>query len=122
MSNKSRIWRLLGFDLRVGDRPFQPQQVVGLGLHDVAAEGGGQGRLVGLHVEHGFDGVPEVADPGPLQIVQHLGDVAPLGDLGVGHGSSCSVPRITGGGLRPMRMATPVNSGTEQKSSLHSCM
>jgi hypothetical protein len=71
-------------DLGVGHGPFEPQQVVGFGLHDVAAKRAGQRRLVGLHVQHVLDGVPEMPDARALQVVQHLGDLAPLADLGPG--------------------------------------
>ena len=67
--------------------------------------------------------MPELADPGALQVVQHPGDAAPFGDLRVGRGVVLErAEDHAAGGLLPMRMATPVNSGTEQKSSLQSCM
>ena len=73
--------RLLRLDLRVAHAALVAEQLVGLGLDDVAAERRGQRRLIRLHVEHVLDRVAEVADPRPPQIVQHHGNVAPLGQL-----------------------------------------
>ena len=62
------------------------EQIVGLGLDDVEAEGGGERGLIGLHVEHVLDGVAEVAEAGAFQIVERHRDLAPLGEFGVGGG------------------------------------
>ena len=62
------------------------EEVVGLGLDDVEAEGGGEGGLVGLHVEHVLDGVAEVAEAGAFQVMEGHRDLAPLGEFGVGGG------------------------------------
>jgi len=38
-----------------------------------------------VHVEHRFEHVPQMSEPGAAQIVQGLGDAAPFRDLGVRH-------------------------------------
>ena len=52
----------------------------------MAAELGGDGGRVGLHVEHRFEHVAEVADAGAAQVVEHVGNPAPFGELSIGGG------------------------------------
>jgi len=37
--------------------------------------------MVGLHIQHVFDGMAEMTDPGTLEIVQDHGNIAPLHDF-----------------------------------------
>ena len=86
VSKIARICRFFASRVGVGHLPELPHQVVGLGLDDVAAEGRRKRRRIGVHVEHVFEHVAEVADARPLEVVQDAGDVAPVRDLGVGLG------------------------------------
>src|SRR5271157_4137438 len=69
---------LLLFDFLRADGALLREQVVNLRLHDVEAKLRGECRLVRMHVQHRLNGMSEVADSRTMDIVEHLGDLAPL--------------------------------------------
>ena len=67
----------LCFKVRFGNVPVKRLHFRRFALDDMRAERGGNRRRVGVHIEHRFEHMPQMADPRAAQIMQNTRNTAP---------------------------------------------